>query len=96
MVFANLLPGINSMNTNLRIIIDGQMSFNLASAVSFTSPDKDNHCLMFTIPRDALSETIPEKAKVFFNTPGKGERAGIIETIKAEAGHILLWCQFQA
>ena len=83
------------MDANLRIIIDGQLSFNLSSVVSITGPDRDKHRLVFTISRDALSETIPEKAKVFFNTPGKEERAGIIETIKADAGHILLGCQFQ-
>jgi hypothetical protein len=80
----------------LRIIIDGQMSYNLSPAGVPEDPEDNSPCLTFRIPRNGISETIPEKARILFITPGKKERAGFVEEIRADAGNVFLSCQFHS
>ena len=80
----------------LRIIVDGQMSYNLSPAGSPANLDDNSPNLTFRIPRNGLSETIPEKAGVVFMAPGKKERAGVIEAVRTDAGNVFLSCQFHS
>lgn len=84
------------MNLNLKIVIDDQMTLNFHSEFIEVGlgPARDDHYMLFKVPRDRLSESIREKARIIFETPHNGHKTGVVSAVQAQNSHVLVTCRF--